>query len=98
MLSWILLAQPTHHSSVVLMQSCSNNPTGVDPDLAQWDILLDIVKERRLLPVLDCAYQGFASGDLDHDGTSVRLCEAKGIEFFVCQSFSKNMGMYGASA
>jgi aspartate/tyrosine/aromatic aminotransferase len=81
--------------SIVVMQSCSNNPTGVDPDIAQWEVLFNIVRERSLLPVLDCAYQGFASGDLDADAASVRLCERMGIDFIVCQSFAKNMGMYG---
>jgi hypothetical protein len=52
--------QPPPHSSIVLLQSCSNNPTGVDPSPEQWTVLFDIIKERRLLPFLDCAYQGFA--------------------------------------
>jgi hypothetical protein len=51
---------PPPHSSIVLLQSCSNNPTGVDPSPEQWTVLFDIIKERRLLPFLDCAYQGFA--------------------------------------
>jgi aspartate/tyrosine/aromatic aminotransferase len=45
------------------MQSCSNNPTGVDPSADQWAVLFDIVQERKLLPFLDCAYQGFARWD-----------------------------------
>jgi aspartate/tyrosine/aromatic aminotransferase len=82
-------------SSVVLLQACANNPTGVDPTPAQWDIIMAILREQQLLPLLDCAYQGFASGDLDVDAYSTRKCEAEGIEFIVCQSFAKNMGIYG---
>jgi aspartate aminotransferase len=45
---------------------------------------------------VDCAYQGFASGDLDRDAAIVRkLLATSGREFFVAQSFAKNMGLYG---
>jgi aspartate/tyrosine/aromatic aminotransferase len=50
-------------------------------------VLTNTLKRRPLSP----------SGDLDLDAASVRICEARGIEFIVCQSFSKNMGLYGAS-
>ena len=43
---------------------------------------------------MDTAYQGFASGDLDKDAASVRMLADKGVEFFVCQSMSKNFGLY----
>ena len=33
------------------------------------------VKKQGLLPVLDNAYQGYASGDLAKDGASVTMCE-----------------------
>ena len=38
--------------------------------------------------------QGFASGSLDEDATSVRLFAERGMEFFVAQSYSKNLGLY----
>ena len=44
--------------------------------------------------LLDEAYQGFATGNLDEDGkVARRLCNS-GLEFFVSQSFSKNFGLY----
>ena len=41
------------------------------------------------------SYQGFASGDLDEDATSIRMFEQAGLDMFVAQSFAKNMGLYG---
>lgn len=43
----------------------------------------------------DCAYQGFASGDLDRDAWAVREFVNRGIPMLVCQSFAKNAGLYG---
>lgn len=34
-----------------------SNPTGVDPTLDQWKAILELVKERSLLPFFDSAYQ-----------------------------------------
>lgn len=38
--------------------------------------------------------QGFASGSLDEDASSVRLFAARGMELLVAQSYSKNLGLY----
>ena len=43
----------------------------------------------------DCAYQGFASGDLDRDAWAVREFVSRGIPLLICQSFAKNAGLYG---
>ncbi len=58
--------------AVVLLHACAHNPTGVDPTPAQWRALLALLASRRLLPFFDCAYQGFATGDLDQDAAAVR--------------------------
>lgn len=47
---------------------------------------------RKLLPFFDSAYQGFASGDLDRDGASLRMFADTGMEMLLAQSFAKNMG------
>lgn len=47
-----------------------------------------------MFPIFDCAYQGFASGDLDLDAWSIRYFVKAGFEMLVCQSFSKNFGLY----
>ncbi|CAF0924024.1 unnamed protein product [Brachionus calyciflorus] len=81
--------------SIILLQACAHNPTGVDPTPEQWREISRVVKQRSLLPFIDLAYQGFASGDIDKDAFAVRLFEQDGHEFLVSQSYSKNMGLYG---
>lgn len=41
------------------------------------------------------AYQGFATGDLDRDAAGLRQVVGDGHKVVLCQSFSKNMGLYG---
>ena len=41
------------------------------------------------------AYQGFASGDIDRDAYAVRKFASDGHQVILCQSFAKNMGLYG---
>lgn len=41
--------------------------------------------ERQHFAFFDCAYQGFASGDLDRDAVAVRNFVAKGVPLLVCQ-------------
>ena len=81
--------------TVVLLHACCHNPTGVDLDAAQWQQLIELLKERRLLPFIDMAYQGFDKGT-DADATAVRLLEASGVEaFVVANSYSKSFSLYG---
>ena len=83
--------------SVVLLHACAHNPTGIDPTPDQWSELSDIFVRRGLIPLFDSAYQGYASGDPDVDALSIReFASRKEIEtMLVCQSYAKNMGMYG---
>ena len=53
------------------------------------------MQERKLLAILDSAYQGCASADLDKDAYSLRLFLSREVEFFVSQSFAKHLGLYG---
>lgn len=80
--------------AVFLFQACCHNPTGADFSRDQWKEIASIVRERDIFPVFDIAYQGFASGDKDVDAWPVRYFYRQDIEFLVCQSFSKNMGLY----
>lgn len=41
------------------------------------------------------AYQGFASGSVDGDAFAPRHFVAEGHQIALCQSFAKNMGLYG---
>ena len=58
-------------------------------------MVLEVMQRKGHLPWFDSAYQGYASGDLDADAYSVRLFESAGMEMVLCQSFSKNLGLYG---
>lgn len=70
----------------------------MDPTPAQWKEISDIVKERKLYPFFDMAYQGFASGSTDRDALPVRLFVSEGHQIALAQSFAKNMGLYGERA
>ena len=81
--------------SVILLHGCAHNPTGIDPTPSQWAELAQICIEKKHLPWFDVAYQGFATGSLDTDAFAPRLFVEKGLEILVCQSYSKNLGLYG---
>ena len=83
--------------SVVLLHACCHNPTGVDLTHAQWERLLPVLRERELLPYLDIAYQGYGDG-IDEDAFAIRLLASAGLTFFVANSFSKSMSVYGERA
>jgi aromatic-amino-acid transaminase len=80
--------------SIVLLHACCHNPTGVDLSRAQWDALVPVLKERELLPYLDLAYQGFGDG-IAEDAYAVRALADAGLTFFIANSFSKSMSVYG---
>ena len=81
--------------SIVLFHACAHNPTGVDLNHEQWEKVLKIVQEKKILPFFDMAYQGFATGDINKDAFAVRLFANTGMNMVVSQSFSKNLGLYG---
>lgn len=78
---------------IVVLHGCCHNPTGIDPTPEQWKQIADIVHERRLLPLIDFAYQGFGIGIVE-DATGLREVVRPGTEAIVCSSFSKNFGLY----
>jgi len=79
----------------ILLHAVAHNPTGVDPTPEQWTEIVKVCKERGLIPLLDNAYQGYASGELMTDGAAMRMFEESGLEYFIAQSFAKNFGLYG---
>ncbi|CDH56017.1 aspartate aminotransferase [Lichtheimia corymbifera JMRC:FSU:9682] len=86
------------NGSIFLIHACAHNPTGVDPTPEQWKGIAEVMKAKDHFPFFDCAYQGFASGDLDRDAWAVRYFVDQGFELFVAQSFAKNFGLYGERA
>ena len=83
--------------SIVLLHACCHNPTGVDLTPAQWLELIPLLRERELLPYLDLAYQGYGDG-IHEDAFAARALASAGLTFFIANSFSKSMSVYGERA
>ncbi|HSM20717.1 MAG TPA: aromatic amino acid transaminase, partial [Rubrivivax sp.] len=83
--------------SVVLLHACCHNPTGVDLTREQWEALVPVLRDCELLPFLDLAYQGYGDG-IEEDAYAVRALASAGLTFFVANSFSKSMSVYGERA
>ena len=79
---------PFLHLLIAVAVVCSVQPE-------QWKELSSAVKQRKLFPFFDMAYQGFASGDIDRDAFAVRQFLSDGHCIALAQSFAKNMGLYG---
>ena len=78
---------------IVVLHACCHNPTGFDLSAEQWQAVLEIVKARELLPLVDFAYQGFGNG-IDEDAYGARLLAENLGEVLITQSCSKNFGIY----
>lgn len=77
--------QTAPERSVFLLHACAHNPTGVDPTQEQWKAVAEVMLAKKHYAFFDCAYQGFASGDLDKDAWAVRYFVEKGVALLVCQ-------------
>lgn len=82
------------NGSILVLNVCGHNPTGVDPSREQWKRIGEIAVEKQFFCIFDMAYAGFLSGDPEEDAWSVRYFERLGIELGYAQSFSKNLGIY----
>ena len=78
---------------VVLLHACCHNPTGFDLSHDDWRRVLEVVRSRELLPLIDFAYQGFGDG-LEQDAWAVRLFAEALPELLITSSCSKNFGLY----
>ncbi|AMD18865.1 HBL037Wp [Eremothecium sinecaudum] len=82
----------------IVLHACCHNPTGMDPTIEQWSMIIPLINELGMVPIIDMAYQGLDSGNPDKDAYLLRLC----LEYewpnglYLCQSFAKNMGLYSA--
>ena len=83
--------------SVMLLHACCHNPTGVDLSHDQWRALVPLLQRRGVVPYLDLAYQGYGDG-IAEDAFALRLLADAGMTFFVANSFSKSMSLYGERA
>lgn len=80
--------------SIILLHPCCHNPTGADLKPEDWDQVIDVLQQRKLIPFLDMAYQGFGQG-LEQDAYVIRALDRCGMNFIVSHSFSKIFSLYG---
>ncbi|MCF6434614.1 amino acid aminotransferase [Pseudoalteromonas sp. MMG022] len=78
---------------IVLLHACCHNPSGMDLNAEQWQVVADLAKEVGFTPLIDIAYQGFGAS-LDQDAYGLRLLADTVEELIICSSCSKNFGLY----
>lgn len=77
----------------ILLHGCCHNPTGIDYTPADWDEIAGLVAARKLLPILDLAYQGLGQG-WEEDAYGVRCVLDAVPEALIAYSCDKNFGLY----
>jgi len=77
----------------ILLHGCCHNPTGIDYTNAQWDEIAGLIAAKKLLPVLDLAYQGLGQG-MEEDAYGLRRVLAEVPEALIAYSCDKNFGLY----
>ena len=78
---------------VVLLHGCCHNPTGANPTQDQWRQIVEVLKAKKAIPLVDLAYQGFGDG-LEEDAFATRLIADSFPEVLIAASCSKNFGIY----
>lgn len=78
---------------VVLLHGCCHNPTGANLTPAQWEEVINHLKAKGAVPLIDIAYQGFGDG-LDADAAATRAVAGALDECLIAASCSKNFGIY----
>ncbi|MEN8128205.1 MAG: amino acid aminotransferase [Planctomycetota bacterium] len=78
---------------IIILHACCHNPSGIDPTADQWKQIAQAINDKKLLPLMDFAYQGLGRG-LDEDAEGLRTLAAAVDEMVICSSFSKNFGLY----
>lgn len=77
----------------ILLHGCCHNPTGIDPDAAQWQRIAAAIADSRLVPFIDLAYQGLGD-DMATDAAGTRTV-LDAVPFgLVAYSCDKNFGLY----
>lgn len=79
--------------TAVILHACCHNPTGCDPTAQEWKEISRVMKEKRLLPFFDFAYQGLGDG-IEKDAEAVRIFFRDEHEMLIGYSCSKNFSMY----
>jgi aromatic-amino-acid transaminase len=78
---------------VLLLHGCCHNPTGMDLNKEQWQKVGDLASEKKLLVLIDIAYQGFGNG-LDEDRIGIDVLSKMPLDLIIVSSCSKNFSLY----
>ncbi len=78
---------------IVVLHACCHNPTGANITPEQWPVLAEFLVEKKLIPFVDMAYQGFGDG-IDADAAGLRCLADTVPELVAAVSCSKNFGVY----
>lgn len=81
-------------NNIILLHACAHNPTGYDLSSDEWTRIVELCMKKNLFIVVDMAYLGFASGDLDKDLTLLKILDRINYPALVCTSYAKNFGLY----
>lgn len=76
-----------------LLQACCHNPTGIDYTNAHWDEIAGLLAAKKILPLLDLAYQGLGQG-MEEDAYGMRRVLVSVPEALIAYSCDKNFGLY----
>ncbi len=82
-----------NEGDALLLHGCCHNPTGIDYSNADWDEIAGLIAAKKLLPLLDLAYQGLGAG-MEEDAYGVRRVLAAVPEALIAYSCDKNFGLY----
>ncbi|ABO23865.1 amino acid aminotransferase [Shewanella loihica] len=85
--------EQANSGDLLLLHGCCHNPTGIDLNICQWEVIAQLCVDKGLIPLFDFAYQGFGAG-VEEDAQGLRLVASKVPELLVANSFSKNFGLY----
>jgi aspartate aminotransferase len=91
--AFLAAAEKLGPKDVLLLHGACHNPTGADLTREQIDAVIDVALDRGFLPLIDCAYHGFAV-DLDTDAYIIREFARRLPEVLITYSCSKNFGLY----
>lgn len=80
-------------NDLLLLHGCCHNPTGEDLAVDDWRKLAEVVNDRRAVPFVDVAYQGFGQG-IDEDVAGLRVFAGLVPQMLLTVSSSKSFGIY----
>ena len=93
--NFLLEVKNLPENSILALDVCGHNPTGVDLNSAELEEVIKIGKEKKLVYFLDAAYVGLVGESIEDDMTMVKKIYESGNPILLSFSFSKNMSLYG---